>query len=241
MSAAGRARPNALLSLIAWLLPASRAKNWVLRKLGNDIAASAVINPNLVMRCGRFAVGSDTIVDPFNVFRNLSSIELGERVRIGRYNQVSAAPEYQKYSDQVGTFVMRDVSLLTNRHYLDCSGQVIIGYHAAVGGMRTIMQSHEFDLDATHATVGRITIGEFAMTASCCLLLKDAYVPPYSVLAAGTVVAKRRDDTDLKPGLYGGVPARFIRDLPELGWWENDDVVRPVKPFDDETFRRHGS
>jgi hypothetical protein len=75
------------------------------------------------------------------------------------------------------------------------------------------------------------------MTGACCLLLKDSHVPPYSVLAAGTVLSKTRDDAEVKRGLYGGVPAKFIRELPELGWYGDDDVVRDVKPFNDDAFR----
>jgi acetyltransferase-like isoleucine patch superfamily enzyme len=232
-------RPNPWLSLFAWLLPSSHFKIWLLRRLGNHIGDRVVIGPNAVLGCGRFEIGNDTVLDPFNLFKGLSRVELGNRVRIGRYNQISASPEYQKHSDYVGRFIMRDVTLVTNRHYIDCSGQVLIDYHAAVGGMRTIMQSHEFDLAACHATVGRVVIGEFAMTGACCLLLKDCEVPPYSVLAAGTVMARRRDG-ETKRGLYGGVPARFIRELPELGWWEDDEVVRPVKPFNDDQFRGAG-
>lgn len=231
-----RRRPNPWLSLFAWLLPSSRFKIWLLRKLGNVVGERVVIGPNLVLGCGGFEIGDDTVLDPFNLFKGLSRVVMGNRVRIGRYNQISASPEYQKYSDKVGVFIMRDVTLVTNRHYIDCSGQVIIDYHAAVGGLRTVMQSHEFDLVASHATVGRVVVGEFAMTGACCILLKDCTVPPYSVLAAGTVMGKRRDG-EMKRGLYGGVPARFIRELPELGWYQDDEVVRAVKPFSDDHFR----
>lgn len=236
-----QAKPHPWLSLIAWLLPSSSFKRWGLRRLGNTIASDAVIGPNLVLGCGPFTIGAETIVDPFNLFKGLSRVELGKRVRIGRYNQISASPEYQKYSRKVGVLVMRDVTLLTNRHYLDCSGQIIIEYHAAVGGMRTIMMSHEYDTLESSSTVGRVRVGEFAMTGACCIFLKNSYVPPYSVLAAGTIVVKRPADEKPRAGLYGGVPAKFIRELPELGWWKDDDVVRPVKPFNDEMFDLDGS
>ncbi|UUO02951.1 hypothetical protein M4D79_06935 [Mycolicibacterium novocastrense] len=229
------------MSLFAWLMPASRLKVWLLRKLGNVIGDRVTIGPNLVLGCGRFEIGDDTVLDPLNLFKGLARVEIGRRVRIGRYNQFSASPEYQKYSDRVGQFIMRDVALVTNRHYIDCSGEVIVDYHAAIGGLRTVVQSHEFDLVDSAATVGRVVIGEFAMTGACCLLLKDCFVPPYSVLAAGTVMAKQRDGEEMKRGLYGGVPARFLRELPELGWYQDDEVVRAVKPFDDDHFRPDGS
>jgi hypothetical protein len=171
-------RPNPWLSLFAWLLPNSSLKTWTLRKLGNDISDGAIIGPNLVIGCGRFRVGEGTVIEPFNLFKGLSRVNLGSRARIGRYNQISAAPEYQRLSDRVGAFVMHDISLLTHRHYIDCSGQVIIGYHAVIAGIRTIVQSHEFDLEQSVATVGRVMVGEYAQTGTRCLLLKDSVVPP---------------------------------------------------------------
>ncbi len=234
-------RPNALLSLIAWLLPASKLKILILRRLGNEIGESTTIGPNLVVGCGRFHIGDGSMIDPFNLFKGLARVEIGSRVRIGRNNQISASRAFQQYSDRVGAFIMRELSLITNRHYVDCAGQVIIERHAAVGGLRTIIQSHEFDLGKSDATVGQVTVGEYAMTGACCVLLKDSYVPPYSVLAAGTVLPKRRPDSEMKRGLYGGVPAKFIRELPDLEWYNDDEVVRSVKPFNDEVFRLDGS
>ena len=230
-------RPNRWLSLFAWLLPNSSVKTWVLRKLGNDISDDAIIGPNLVIGCGRFRVGEGTMIEPFNLFKGLSRVDLGFRVRIGRYNQISAAPEYQRFSDKVGAFVMQDISLLTNRHYVDCSGQVVIGYHAVIAGIRTIVQSHEFDLEQSVATVGKVMVGDYAQTGTRCLLLKDSAVPPYSVLAAGTVLAKPRDGADMKPGLYGGTPAKFIRELRYGAWYNGGHFHNhPLKPFDDHMF-----
>jgi acetyltransferase-like isoleucine patch superfamily enzyme len=234
-------RPNPWLSLFAWLLPTSSVKTWALRKLGNDISDDAIIGPNLVIGCGWFRVGEGTVIEPFNLFKGLARVNLGSRARIGRYNQISAAPEYQRFSDKVGAFVMHDISLLTNRHYIDCSGQVVIGYHAVIAGIRTIVQSHEFDLEQSVATVGRVMVGEYAQTGTRCLLLKNSVVPPYSVLAAGTVLAKQRDGAEMKPGLYGGTPAKFIRELQYGAWYHSDHFhIHPLKPFDDHMFEVDG-
>jgi len=62
-------------------------------------------------------------------------------------------------------------------------------------------------------------------------------VPPYSVLAAGTVLAKQRDGAEMKPGLYGGTPAKFIRELRYGAWYHRDHFhIHPLKPFDDHMF-----
>jgi acetyltransferase-like isoleucine patch superfamily enzyme len=136
---------------------------------------------------------------------------------------------------------MHDMSLLTYRHYIDCSGQVVIGYHAVVAGIRRIVRSHEFDLEQSVATVDRVMVGEYAQTGTRCLLLKNSVVPPYSVPAAGTVLAKQRDDAEMKPGLYGGTPSKFIRELRYGAWDQGDHFhIHPVKPFDDRMFEVDG-
>ena len=37
--------------------------------------------------------------------------------------------------------------------------------------------------------------------------------------------------------LYGGAPARFIRELKEYQWWDRAETDTPPVPFDDEKFR----
>jgi hypothetical protein len=145
---ASNSRPNPWLSLFAWLLPNSSLKTWALRMLGNEISDDTIIGPNLVIGCGRFRVGEGTMIEPFNLFKGLSWVSLGSRVRIGRYNQISAAPEYQRFQRQGGCVrhARHEPFDIPALHRL-LGAQVVIGYHAVVAGRRTIVQSHEFDLE----------------------------------------------------------------------------------------------
>jgi hypothetical protein len=99
-------RPNKWLSLIAWLLPSSRFKLWALRSLGNHIGHDVVLGPTLVLNCGPFSIADGVSIMSFNIFRRLSSIELGPESNIGRFNQFTAAPEYQQYSPLVGKLII---------------------------------------------------------------------------------------------------------------------------------------
>lgn len=85
-------RPNKWLSLIAWLLPSSDFKLRILRSLGNHIGRDVAIGPNLVLNCGRFSIADGAAIMSFNIFKQLSSIELGPQSVIGRFNQFTAAP-----------------------------------------------------------------------------------------------------------------------------------------------------
>ena len=108
----------------------------------------------------------------------------------------------------------------------------------AVGGLRNIILSHELDFADNKTEPGRVVLGRNAVATTGCILLKDSYLPERSVLAAGSVLprAKERDNMPVS-SLYGGVPARFIREIKEYQWWDRAHTHTPPVPFDDEKFR----
>jgi acetyltransferase-like isoleucine patch superfamily enzyme len=231
-------RPNNWLSLIAWLLPSSGFKLWALRSLGNHIGHDVTLGPNLVLNCGPFSIADGAEILNFNMFRRLSSIELGPKSAIGNFNQFTAAPEYQRYSPLVGKLIVGEFGAFTNRHYVDCSGQVILRPFAAVGGLRNIILSHELDYAENTTEPGRVVLGEKAVATAGCILLKDSYLPERSVLAAGSVLPRAKEGVDMPiSALYGGAPARFIREIKEYQWWDRTQPNTPAIPFDDEKFR----
>lgn len=228
-------RPHALLSLLVWLLPNSSFKHWALRRMGHQIGTGVTLGANLVINCGWFRFDDGSILQALNLFRNLSRVEVGHDSIIGHFNQFTAAPVYQQFSDRVGVFRMGAYTLVTHRHYLDCSGQVIIGYHSAIAGIRCLVQSHEIDLVNDLNTVGRIIIGDYSVVNTASLLLKDAELPDHSILAAGSVLVKTRED-EMARGLYAGAPAKHVKELPHLKWYDRDPILNDTMAFDDSKF-----
>lgn len=232
------ARANPLISLLAWLLPASARKTSILNRLGNRIDSSARIGPTLVMSCGPFTIGPDSNIGTGNVFRRLSAVEMSVGTAIGNFNQIVAAPEYQTFSPRVGRLVMQEHSTVTNRHYLDASGLILLRRRAGLGGVRCIFQSHEIDLADDVTKVGRIEMAENSMVATRCTLLMDSYLPERSVLAAGSLLTKSRDPSALPvASLYAGTPAKPVRELTGVRWWGRTSNITPPQPFDDSRFQ----
>jgi acetyltransferase-like isoleucine patch superfamily enzyme len=230
-------RPNALLSLAVWLLPHSGLKIRALRLLGHDIGEKVTLAPNLVLGCGRFTIDDGAIIGPFNVFRNLAHLSMKPDSAIGSWNQLTAAAEYQQFSDRVGTLSLGYLAAITNRHYLDCSGQIILHDRAGVGGIKSIFQSHEIDLEQNATTVGTIVVGVNAMTGTACTVLKDAHLPDRSILGAGSLLTKAKPGADMpEQSLYAGVPARAVRHIEDLTWWHRSNYYTPVRAFDDSKF-----
>jgi hypothetical protein len=231
-------KPNPWLSLIVWLLPGSSVKNSLLRLLGNRIGSDARLGPALVLGCGQFVIGDGVLMGSFNIFRRLTFVDLSPRSRIGGFNQFTAAADYQRFSPLVGQLIMGESAIITNRHYLDCSGQVILEPYAGMGGIRSIIQSHEIDLAINETSPGRVILGVGAMSGTACVMLKGAYLPEHSVLAAGALLNKSKPGADMPThALYGGVPARFLREIKDFTWWDRTVTDTDATPFDDAEFR----
>lgn len=232
-------RPNALLSLIVWLLPSSTFKTWALRRLGNTIGKNATLAPNFVLGCGRFELGDDVVIYKLNVFRNVACVRMGQKAMIGSMNQITASPDYQRFSPYVGLLVLEEQGGITNRHYLDCSGQIILRRYAAIGGVKSVFQSHEIDLVDDKTTVGRIVLGEYSISTTSVTMLKDSALPARSVLAAGSLLAKKRDGVEQpESSLYAGVPAKPVAPVSDFAWWNRESHVTAVTAFDDAPFRQ---
>ncbi len=231
-------RPNPLLSLFAWLLPPNlRFKNWLLRKLGNHIGENVIIGPTLVLNCGPFWIDDNAYLGLGNTFKHLRHARLGKKAHIANFNFITAQAEYQRFSDYVGFLILEEMAGMTNRHYLDCAGQVVLRRNSGIGGLRSIFQSHEIDVARNETFCGQIILEPNAMTGTGVLLLMGARVPEKSVLAAGSVLTRQRDDAMKPYGLYAGAPAKYIRELKDFAWWDRTESITWPGPFDDTVLR----
>jgi acetyltransferase-like isoleucine patch superfamily enzyme len=212
-----------------WLLPASAAKNRLLRACGHVIGHRVAIGPILVLGCGRFVLGDEVNIAAANVFRDMSRVRLQRHVQIGSWNWFSAHPGYQNYSDEAGRLVVGAGTFITSRHYLDCSGAIEVGTWSAIAGQRSTFQTHEMDLMTNRTTVGRIRIGDRSFVGTGCILLRGAQLPSRSLLAAGSTLTRADGTSDT--GLWAGSPARFVKPMPGK-WFDRSEIHVDVVPFD---------
>jgi acetyltransferase-like isoleucine patch superfamily enzyme len=217
------------LQIFCWLLPPSRIKNWVLARFGHDIAASAKIGPTIVLGVKHFHLGEHAWLSPVNVFRGLSTVWIEDYSKIGAWNWISAAPEYQQLDADAGTLVMGVKSLIGSRCYLDCSGTIAIRAFGCVGGVRCVLQTHQPDFDTSAQTAGRITVGDHALVASGAMMLKGSALPDQSVLAANSTMTPDAA-REGKRGLYAGTPARWRQErtgafFERLTYWLTENVI----------------
>jgi len=200
-----------LLQLICWLLPPSALKNKLLSRFGHDVDPSASIGPTVLLNVSRIKIGAHVRISLFNVFRDLGNLHLEDFAIIESWNWISAHPLFQQSDKDAGTLFLGNHAKIGSRNYLDCSGTIIVREHARVGGNRCLLQTHQADQESSRVNVGRITIGHHSVVGSCAVLLKGAFLPDQSMLAANSTMT-HRTAKEGKRGLYAGSPAAWKRD-----------------------------
>lgn len=194
-----------LMLLVLWMLPASRAKNRLLTAAGHIIASQAIARSNLVWKVRSFEMAPHSRVHRWNVIKGMKAVRLGEHATIGKNNIISSNAAYEGLITG-GRLEIGAHGYVTSRHSLDCSGSLEVGAFSALAGFGSQVLTHSIDLARNAQTAYPISIGERSFVGARCLLLGGSYLPPRSVLAAGSVLT---DMVRTEQGLWAGVPARF--------------------------------
>jgi acetyltransferase-like isoleucine patch superfamily enzyme len=202
-----------MLELLCWLLLPSKLKNRLLCRFGHVISADANVGVVIVMGVGRFELGRGSTINHFNVFRGLSSVRMEDHAEMGSLNWVSADPAFQSADPEAGTLFLGYCAKIGNRNYIDCSGTVVVREYGGIGGNRCLIQTHEPDYINCRQTVGRVTIGHHSSVGSNAVMLKGAYLPDQSLLAANSTMTGQ-SIPECKSGLYAGSPAVWKKDAP---------------------------
>lgn len=202
-----------LLIAAIGLLPASRLKNFLLRRLGWKIASDAIIGPGVYLRIRVVSFGPGSSIGPFNVVRDLVEFTLEEGASIGQWNWFSAAAPlvHSVGGPQVGRFRLGRHASVASRHYLDASGGIDIGELSGMAGARSTVITHGVDMLESRQSVRGCTIGDRSIVGSNVKLVPGAYVPPRSVVAMGAVVTPGLGEPD---SLYCGAPAKRAKEIP---------------------------
>ncbi|GAA3887032.1 hypothetical protein GCM10022381_31350 [Leifsonia kafniensis] len=194
-----------MLRTLVWTLPAHPAKNALLRSLGHDIHPTARARSGLVLRVTAFQMGPGSRIGRFNLIKNLRLVSIGDHSSVGRLNVISAHPVYQKLYPDGAALIVGAHSFITSRHQLDCSGSVVLGSFSCIAGHETKILSHSIDVRRDVQVAHPVRIGDRSFVGARCLLLGGAVLPDRSVLGAGSVLTRTRQEQE--PGLWAGVPA----------------------------------
>jgi acetyltransferase-like isoleucine patch superfamily enzyme len=200
-------------SLLIALLPQSLKRVALCRMFGWSVDPSARVGLSFFDNVRHVRLGPRASIGHFNVFRDLVQLDVEADAAIGQWNWITAADVLVRgRSDggEGGTLRLGSHSAITSRHYVDCSGGVVIGDHTTVAGVRSTILTHEIDVATSRQTVAGVRIGDFCFVGSNARVTPGSFIPDRCVTAMGAVVAGALPE----PGaLYGGVPARVLRDV----------------------------
>jgi acetyltransferase-like isoleucine patch superfamily enzyme len=156
-------------------------------------------------------------IGSLNVIKGLNKLQLDEFSSIGSLNWISAfplntnSPHFQhEAGERRPELVLGEHTAITNRHFLDCTNRLEIKRFSTFAGFKSTVLTHSIDLKECRQASKPITIGEYCFIGTGCILLGGSSIPDYSVLAAGSTLTK---PMDTPYGLYGGTPAKFIKNL----------------------------
>lgn len=203
---------SAFLTLVG-MAPACRLKNRLLTCLGWSIHPDAVVKPCLFIRTSCVTVATRASIGSFNVFRGLITVELGQGALVGQLNWISVADTLLSVRQRRGGgyLILEQDSAITNRHYIDCTGGVLLRAFSTLAGVRSTILTHAIDVVDNRQVASGCEIGQYSLVSSNAKLVPGARIPNKSIVAMGAVVAKGLSATHQ---LYAGVPARAVRQLP---------------------------
>lgn len=167
----------------------------------------AYIYPNqLVMEEG-------AIIKHLNVAVNLDKMILKKNALIDRSNWITGYPTntkslfFQNEVDRNSTLIMRENSVITKKHHLDCTNRIDIGKFVTIAGYNSQFLTHSINPNTNRQESKPITIGDYCFISTRVIILGGASLPEKSILGAGAVLNKDYSN-DFPLGLYVGIPAR---------------------------------
>jgi len=205
-----------LIKLFIFLMPWP-LKRWLLqRRFGYVIDSTARIGLAWVYP-KNLRMGKETRIDHFTTAVHLDTIELGDYSTIGRSNWITGHPggsdkHFTHQKDRRPQLIIGKHSAITKHHYLDCTHEIRVGSFTTIAGHNSELLTHSIDVVASRQDSHPIEIGDYCFIGTRCIILGGGKLPSQSVLAAGAVLTKA---FEMSFAVYGGVPARHIKDLPK--------------------------
>jgi acetyltransferase-like isoleucine patch superfamily enzyme len=206
---------NQLLMFLSILLPWPARRSILEKQFGYSIHPTSRIG--LAWICPRrLIMEENSRIGHFTVCKNIDLLHLGAHAIIGQLNWITGFPSgnsrhFAHQTDRHPELILEAHAGISSRHLIDCTARVRIGAFATVAGFRSQLVTHSIDLPAGRQSSEPIEIGEYSFVGTEAVILGGSSLPHHSVLAAKSLLNKKWDEPYR---LYGGVPAKPLKELP---------------------------
>jgi acetyltransferase-like isoleucine patch superfamily enzyme len=222
-----------LLALLIVVLPSSLKRRVGKLFLGWDIHPTAYLGRSLIL-VSKLTMGPGASIGPWNVIRGIEELRLEEGARIADRNSITGFPlgfeHFEHLPSRYPALILGKHAEITVGHKIDCSDRVELGEHSVIAGFQTTVLTHSLDLVRDRHITKPLEIGKHSAVMTDCILLSGAYVPPFCIISAGSVVNNRLKD---EYTFYSGNPAKATRKLPPtLGFFRRGEDSEAPEELD---------
>lgn len=206
-----------ILKIFTFLLP------WPLRRLALQSWFGYKIHPKARIGLSwifpqKLIMDEGAKIEMFTIAIHLDKIEMKYKSKIGRGNWITGFPtntnslHFKNQEGRRSELIMGECSAITKNHHIDCTNLIQIGRFTTIAGYQTQLLTHSIDILKSCQDSEPILIGDYTFIGTNTTILGGAILPDYSVLGAKSLLNKPYSQ---KWMLYGGVPAKPLRELPK--------------------------
>ena len=183
---------------------------------------------NFILR--NVKIGKKSIIKGLIFVRNNGVLEIGDSVIFNSSpmaNPIGAGNRIYMRVGKVGTLKIGSGSKISNSSLIADNGFIYIGKNVHIGSGCKIFSTDFHSLNAYHrmqvpenpkfVSIGKIKIEDHVYIGASVTILKDVNIGEFSVVGSGSIVTRDIPSREI----WGGVPARKIRDL------SKDELLNP--------------
>ena len=214
-----------LAMLLSLLLPWRLRRSFLERQFGYSLHPTSHIGFAWIFP-KHLVLEEHARIGHLTVCKGADLLHLHAHAIIGQLNWITGFPSghprhFAQQPERRPELILERHAGISSRHFIDCTARIRIGAFATVAGFRSQLLTHSIDLAANRQAATPIEIGEYCFVGTETVVLGGATLPPYSVLAAKSLLNKK---WDLRFQLYGGVPAKPLKQLPEdMGYFRRQE------------------
>lgn len=211
-----RKHPNLVLAVLSLLLPWKWRRCFLIKVFGYRIHPTSRVGFSLIV-AREVTLEEGSQIGHLNLCKGIDLLHLSAHSLIGKLNWITGFPtgsaiHFTHQPERQPSLFLGTHAAVSNRHLLDCTARVDIGAYTTFAGFRSQILTHSIDLEEGRQAAQPVTIGPYSFISTDCVLLAGSALPGYSVLAAKSLLNKKWTNEFT---LYGGVPAKPIKSLPE--------------------------